>query len=181
MPGGQRHVLDCDWQAVQRTERLALHDGVFRAPRRVARLVGGEGHDRVELRVEPLDRLEVRIKHLDRADGAGANEPRSSSRAGWRASVRSPADCSGDAGGVLLADVDNGDHGPPACGSLVHRVDGDEHGGIADRRRGDAADRGLRMAMMMHVGIIQHDLAATAQRAAPVGLAFHEAVDHPPA
>jgi hypothetical protein len=78
--GRRRHVLDRDRQAVQWTERLALHDGAFSAPRRVARLVGGEGHDRVELRVEPLDRLEVRIKHLDRADGAGANEPRQFAR-----------------------------------------------------------------------------------------------------
>ena len=35
--------------------------------------------------------------------------------------------------------------------------------------------------MMVDVGIVEHDLAAAAQRAAPVGLAFHEAVDDAPA
>ena len=78
--GRRRHVLDRDRQAVQRTERLALHDGAFSAPRRVERLVCGEGHDRVELGIDLLDHLEVRIKHLDRADGAGANEPRQLAR-----------------------------------------------------------------------------------------------------
>src|SRR3954453_2702769 len=80
-----------------------------------------------------------------------------------------------------FAHIDNGDHRTTALRPLVHRVDGDEHGGIADRRGGDTTDRAFRMAMMMHVGIIQHDLATAAQRTAAVGLALHEAVDHPPA
>ena len=33
------------------------------------------------------------------------------------------------------------------------------------------------MAVVVHVGIVQHDLAAVAQQPAPVRLAFHEAVD----
>src|SRR3954453_17982099 len=80
-----------------------------------------------------------------------------------------------------FAYIDNGDHRTAALRPLMHRVDGDEHGGIADRRGGDAADCPFRMAMMMHVGIVQHDLPTTAQRTAAVGLAFHEAVHHPSA
>src|SRR5262245_31417866 len=61
----------------------------------------------------------------------------------------------------------------------MHGIDGYEHRWIADRRRRHAADRGLRMAVMVHIRIVEHDLAAPAQRAAPVGFALDEAVDQP--
>ena len=38
-------------------------------------------------------------------------------------------------------------------------------------------NRGLGMTVMMDVGIVEHDLAASAQLAAVVGLAFDENVD----
>ena len=80
---------------------------------------------------------------------------------------------------VARAGIDDGDARSAALRALMHGIDGDEHGGIADRRGGDAADRALGMAMPGHVGIVEHDLAAAAQRAAAVGLAFDEAVDQP--
>jgi hypothetical protein len=64
-----------------------------------------------------------------------------------------------------------------AVGALVHGVDRDENRRIADRRRGDAADRALGMAVVVDVGIVEHDLAPAAQGAAPVGLALDEHVD----
>ena len=73
-----------------------------------------------------------------------------------------------------FADIDDRDHRAAALRSLMHGVDRHEHRRIADRRRGDAANGRLGMAVMMHVGIVEHDLAAAAQRAAPVGLALHE-------
>src|SRR5262249_17246789 len=45
--------------------------------------------------------------------------------------------------------------------------------------RRDGAYRGLGMAMMVRVGIVEHDLAASTQRTAAVGLAFDEAVHQP--
>ena len=42
-----------------------------------------------------------------------------------------------------FARIDDGDAGAAALRTLMHGVNGDEHGGIADRGCGDAADRGL--------------------------------------
>ena len=70
-------------------------------------------------------------------------------------------------------------HGPAALRSLMHGVDRDEHGRVADRGGGDAADRALGVAVPRHVGIVHHDLAAAAQLAGAVGLALHEAIDQP--
>src|SRR5258708_32780711 len=74
------------------------------------------------------------------------------------------------------ADVDNGDDRTAALRALMHGVDGHENSRIADRCRRDAAHRGLDVTMPRHIGTVHHDLAPAAQRAAPVGLAFHEAV-----
>ena len=63
---------------------------------------------------------------------------------------------------MLFADVDNSYDGTAALRTLVHGVDRNEDRGIADRRRCDATDRTFRMAMVMDVGIIQHDLTASA-------------------
>ena len=64
---------------------------------------------------------------------------------------------------------------------LVHRIDRYEHRRVADRRGGDAADRRLGVAVMMDVGIVEHDLPPPAQQAAVVGLAFYKHVDQPAA
>ena len=42
---------------------------------------------------------------------------------------------------ALFARIDDGDARPAALRALMHGVDRDEHGGIADRGRRDAADR----------------------------------------
>src|SRR5580658_1907678 len=95
-----------------------------------------------------------------------------SSRADWRTSALLLMAAS-------FARIDDGDAGAAALRALMHGVDRDEHGWVADRHRGDAADRGLGVAMPRHVGIVEHDLAPAAQLAGAVGLAFHEAVDQP--
>jgi len=51
----------------------------------------------------------------------------------------------------LLSDVDDRDDRPSALRALVHRVDGNEHGGVADRRRGDAVDRSLAVPVMVNI------------------------------
>ena len=63
---------------------------------------------------------------------------------------------------------------------LVHGIDRYEYRGIADRERRHTPYRRLRMAVMVDVGIIQHDLTPAAQRTPAVGLAFHEAIDDAP-
>src|SRR5690606_32432804 len=73
-------------------------------------------------------------------------------------------------------EIDDGDGGTAAVGALVHGVDRHEHGRVADGGRGDAADRGLDVAVPGHVGVVEHDLPATAQERPAVGLALHEAV-----
>ncbi len=60
---------------------------------------------------------------------------------------------------------------------LMHGIDRYEYRRIADRQRRHTPHRRLRMAVMVDVGIIQHDLPPSAQRAPAVGLAFHEAID----
>ena len=72
MPAVERVLLDRSRQAAQRAERLAFHDGVFGALRGVARLVGGERHDGIELGIERCDHRKMRVEHFNRADGARA-------------------------------------------------------------------------------------------------------------
>src|SRR3989442_13657626 len=74
------------------------------------------------------------------------------------------------------AEIDDGDDGTAAVRSLVHGIDRDEDGWISDRRRRHAADRRLGVAMVVDVGVVEHDLASAAQRAAMVGLGLDEAV-----
>ncbi len=63
----------------------------------------------------------------------------------------------------------------------MHGVDRDEDGGVADSGCSDTADGGFGMAVMMHVGVIEHYLPTPAQRAGPVCLAFDKYVDELPA
>ena len=62
--------------------------------------------------------------------------------------------------------------GPPPCGPWCMASDRDEHRRVADRRRHHRADRGLRVPVVMHVGVVEHDLAAPAQHL-PVRSASH--------
>ena len=62
----------------------------------------------------------------------------------------------------------------------MHRIHRYEHGRVADCRRGDRTDCRLRMAMVMHIGIIEHDLPPAAELRAMIRLALDEAVDEPP-
>ncbi len=55
---------------MQQPELCAAHDGRFRGPCELARLIGNQRDDRVELGVHPRDHRKVRIEHLDRAHGA---------------------------------------------------------------------------------------------------------------
>jgi hypothetical protein len=64
-------------------------------------------------------------------------------------------------------------------GALVHRIDRNENSRVANCRGGNAANGRLRMAMMVYVGVIQHDLATTSQHTSPVGFTFHETIDNP--
>ena len=84
-----------------------------------------------------------------------------------------------DTGPALLAGIDDSDHRPAAVRPLVHRIDRDEHRRIADRRRGDAAHRALRMPVVVHVRVVEHDLTPAAQEAAVIGFALQEAVHQP--
>ena len=88
MPAVGVMSLIADRQAVQRAERLALHDGSFCAPRAVARLLGDQRDDGIELRIERLDRVEMRVEHVDRTDGARADQ-----RAPVRAPIGAPEFC----------------------------------------------------------------------------------------
>src|SRR6185437_12280555 len=81
---------------------------------------------------------------------------------------------------TLLSGVDDGDARAAALRPLMHGVDGHEHGRIADRGGGNAADRALGVTMPRHVGIVEHDLAPAAQLAGAIGFALHEAIDEPP-
>src|ERR1700688_1585873 len=66
---------------------------------------------------------------------------------------------------VSLLQLNNRDHRTAAMRALMHGVNRHEHCGVADRQRRHAAHRRLGMAVMMDIGIIQHDLAPPAQRA----------------
>src|SRR5690349_20713837 len=77
---------------------------------------------------------------------------------------------------ALFSRVDDGNDRSPALRALMHGIDRYEHRRISDGRRRHATDRGFRMAVMMHIGVVEHDLAASAQRTAAIGLAFDEAV-----
>ena len=67
-PARRREVLDGDRHAVQRAQRLAGQHGRLGAARVPARLVRGDGAERVQRGIEPVDPVEERIEHLDRRD-----------------------------------------------------------------------------------------------------------------
>ena len=73
---GRRDVLDADRQAMQRTERRALHHRLFGAPGGVARLFGGQRHNGVEFWIERCNRCDIGVEHFDRAYRARRNQPR---------------------------------------------------------------------------------------------------------
>ena len=75
------------------------------------------------------------------------------------------------------ARVDNRDDWPAAMWALMHCINGHEDGRIADRGSGNGAHCGLRMTMVMNIGIVEHDLAPTTQESASVCLTFDKAVD----
>src|SRR5882724_5301916 len=81
---------------------------------------------------------------------------------------------------ILLVQLDNRDHRTATVWALMHGVDRDEHGWIAERRRRYAANCRLGMPVVMDVGIVEHDLPPTAQHAPAVSLALHEAIDDTP-
>ena len=54
---------------------------------------------------------------------------------------------------------------------------GDEDGGITGHRRGHPADAGLDLAVPVHVGVVEHRVAAAAYRAVLARLALEEDVD----
>ena len=60
---------------MQRTERGAPHDRVFRGLRRVAGLVEAEHGKGVEQRVRRLDPRDAALEKLDRRDALAANQP----------------------------------------------------------------------------------------------------------
>src|SRR5476651_155936 len=60
---------------------------------------------------------------------------------------------------------------------LMHGIDRYEHRGIADRKCCHAAHRRLGMAVMVDVGIVEHDLPPSARQAGTISFAFHEAID----
>src|ERR1700676_2150061 len=78
---------------------------------------------------------------------------------------------------TLFVELHNRDHRTATMRALMHGVDRDEHGWIAERRRRYAANCRLGMPVVMNIGIVEHDLPPTAQDAPAVGLALHEAID----
>jgi hypothetical protein len=78
--GRERHVLDGDRKPVQRAERPAGAHGHLGGARKIARLLGHQRDDRVELRIEPRDHREMGVEHLERADLAGADQRRELAR-----------------------------------------------------------------------------------------------------
>jgi hypothetical protein len=70
---------------------------------------------------------------------------------------------------------------PPPCGPWCIAPTETKTARIADRRRHHGADRRLGVAMVVHVGVVEHDLAPAAQGPAVVRLALDEAVDDAPA
>src|SRR5262245_6839746 len=90
--------------------------------------------------------------------------------------ARSAVPASADALRALIPRIDDGNDRSPALRALMHGIDRYEHRRIADGRCRHAADRGFCMAVMMHIGVVEHDLPASAQGAVAIGLAFDEAV-----
>ena len=60
--------------AVQGPDGVTAHDGGLRGARRLARAIGDQRHDGIELRIDARDHGEMGVKHLERAHGAGADQ-----------------------------------------------------------------------------------------------------------
>lgn len=75
-----------------------------------------------------------------------------------------------------LPQIDYRDYRTTALRSLVHCVDRNEDRGITDRRRSDTTNRTLSMTVMMHIGIVERDLAATPKTAMPIRFTLNKAV-----
>src|SRR6266498_3347925 len=75
------------------------------------------------------------------------------------------------------AEIDDRNDGTAAGRALVDGSDGHEDRRVAGHRCGDAADRGLDGLVPMHVGVVQHDVAAATDLTARVCLALEEHVD----
>jgi hypothetical protein len=58
----------------------------------------------------------------------------------------------------------------------MHRIDRHKNGWIASGSSGHSTNRCLGMPVVMHVGIVEHDLPSPAQRSASVCLTFDETV-----
>src|SRR5262249_43891428 len=76
-----------------------------------------------------------------------------------------------------FASIDDRDHWTATLRPLVHGIDGHEDRGITNCSRRNRANCCFYVTMMMNVGIIEHNLAATPQTPRPIGLAFDEAID----
>src|SRR5690606_37050235 len=63
---------------------------------------------------------------------------------------------------ALVAEVHDRGHRTAAVGSLVRRRHRHEHRRVAGDRSGDATYRGLDLAVPVHVGVVEHRVAATA-------------------
>src|SRR5690606_9588028 len=70
----------------------------------------------------------------------------------------------------LGAVVDDGRDRATAVRALVGGRDGDEHGRVAGDRGGHPADRRLDLAVPVHVGVVEHRVAAAADLAVLAGL-----------
>ncbi len=66
-PGGRGDVLDCDWEAGERPERIAAHQRRRGGARLLPGALGGERDDGVERGIEPRDHFEMGVEHFDRA------------------------------------------------------------------------------------------------------------------
>src|SRR5690349_21500609 len=75
------------------------------------------------------------------------------------------------------AQVDDRGDRAAAVGALVGGGDRHEDGGVAGDGRGDAADRGLDLAVPVHVGVVEHRVAAAADLTVLGRLALEEDVD----
>ena len=72
---GEHQILDRERHAVQRPQRLARHDGHLGGQGRLAGLLGGDGAEGVEPRVQPLDPRQHRVDDLDRGDRLLPDQP----------------------------------------------------------------------------------------------------------
>jgi hypothetical protein len=59
----------------------------------------------------------------------------------------------------------------------MHRIDGDENRWITQNRGRNRTHGGLRVPMMVHVGIVQHDLPPPAQLRPTICFTLDEEID----